>query len=440
MKTSLMWFRRDLRLHDNPALTAALDGFSKTILCFTLDPAILKARETGAPRIRFFLQTLQALESEIEKRGGHLTLIEGAPDQVLPDLASAHAVDALFWNRDYEPYAIRRDAAMARVCKEKDIAVHTFHDQCLHPPGEVRKSDGDPYVVFTPFFRQWQKQSIPDPLPAPTSLQKTVPADGVPLPDASQWADQDEIQLPPAGEAAAQQQLDHFLENGLMDYHQERDNPSVEGTSRLSPHLRFGSLSARTVWKNLAPRRGKGRDIFLSELAWRDFYKQILHFFPHVEKGAYRREYDAIQWPNQKQWFHAWCAGQTGFPIVDAGMRQLNQSGWMHNRLRMIVASFLTKDLQIDWRWGERYFMQRLLDGDLAANNGGWQWAAGTGTDAAPYFRIFNPTRQAERFDPGGHYIERWVPEVESRDYPDPIVDHKAQRESTLKLYKQALG
>jgi deoxyribodipyrimidine photo-lyase len=440
MSKSIMWFRRDLRLDDNPALDHALSESRQILLCYVLDPSILQAKETGSPRVAFFLSALRHLHEAIRDKGGQLSILEGKPEKVLLDIARAQNVELITWNRDYEPYAVRRDEEVARRAREAGISIRTFHDQCLQPPGEITKADGKPYVVFTPYYKQWLQAGKESPVRAPDRLKTGSIEKSRTLPDLGELDRTSEIPLPPADEISAQSQLDQFIDSNLDRYDSARDIPFLNATSRLSPYLRFGILSPRRLRERLKLRRSQGAKIFLSELAWRDFYKQILHFFPHVATGAYRKEYDAIPWPNDKKLFKAWCDGRTGFPIVDAAMRQLNQTGWMHNRLRMIVASFLAKDLQIDWRWGERYFMQKLIDGDLSANNGGWQWAAGTGTDAAPYFRIFNPTRQAERFDPEGKFIEQWVPEIDTDDYPPPIVDHKIQRDSTLKLYKSAIS
>ncbi|MEO0452744.1 MAG: deoxyribodipyrimidine photo-lyase [Verrucomicrobiota bacterium] len=438
MKT-LFWFRRDLRLRDLTGLHLALEESDHVTLCTFLDPEILDSKETSPARIAFFLKALESLKVEIEERGGSLCLIRGNPQQNLVPFAESQQIKKVFWHRDYEPYAIQRDQEIEQRCALAGISVEVIEDQCLQAPGTVLKGDGDPYVVFTPYFKQWKNKDIAEEFPAPKSLKKAKVSDP-PLVEFSIKEDSFREGLFPASEKAAWKKLLSFKEDHVIDYDSARDIPALEGTSRLSPYLRFGIISARSVYHELKHLRSEGYQTYLSELAWRDFYKQILHFFPHVATGSYRKEYNAIPWPNSKEYFQAWCDGRTGFPIVDAAMRQLNETGWMHNRLRMITASFLTKDLQVDWRWGERYFMLKLLDGDLAANNGGWQWAAGTGTDAAPYFRIFNPTRQAEKFDPEGKFIEKMVPEIDSADYPAPIVDHSQMRDSTLKLYKSALG
>jgi deoxyribodipyrimidine photo-lyase len=308
----------------------------------------------------------------------------------------------------------------------------------------VLKADGKPYTVFTPYSKIWKQQPIPELSPRPRKINTPSGMDSMPLPTPGELGHIPGIPLPPAGEKAALDCLKHFTGENLLHYGSRRDIPALDATSHLSPHLRFGTISPRTIFHAALAARQRHRasareiDVFVSELIWRDFYKTILFYFPGVMDHSFRKDYEAVEWENDKKFFQAWCEGRTGFPIVDAAMRQLNQTGWMHNRLRMIVASFLTKDLLIDWREGEAYFMKQLLDGDPAANNGGWQWAAGTGTDAQPYFRIFNPYSQAEKFDPDGKFIETCIPEINSLDYPRPIVDHTRQRSKALALYQAA--
>ncbi|MCX6935631.1 MAG: deoxyribodipyrimidine photo-lyase, partial [Verrucomicrobia bacterium] len=344
-----------------------------------------------------------------------------------------------------EPYARQRDEKVVAMAREEGIDVEACDDLMIHPPGSIEKVAGGPYTVFTPYSRTWLAKPPHDPLPRPKNLVGVATARGIPLPSLRDLGlEPCDLTPPPGGEEAAQGLLRSFAEKNLRRYESTRNFPRADTTSHLSPHLRFGSISVRTVLATARriraedPSCKKQVNVFISELIWRDFYKQILWEFPHVATGSFRRGYDAIEWENNKDLFQAWCDGRTGYPIVDAAMRQLNQTGWMHNRLRMIVASFLTKDLLISWQWGERYFMKQLFDGDLAANNGGWQWAAGTGTDAQPYFRIFNPSSQAERFDPEGKFIAQYVPEAESLKYPAPIVDHARQRVRALEMYKKA--
>ena len=443
----IVWFRRDLRVSDHTALHRAAASGAPLIPVFVFDPAILGAKDTGSRRTSFMLECLRSLAANLEHLGARLLFRKGHPERELAALAKETGAKTIFFNKDVEPYSRKRDEKVAKMAKEEGLTIEACDDLMIHPPGKVQKAAGGAYTVFTPFLRAALAIPFHDPLPRPTKLSGVIPPKAPPLPEIGDLGlDRCEIPLPPAGEKAAQELLRDFVAKNLRRYDSLRNIPQVDATSRLSPHLRFGTISVRTVLASA--RRARAEDpgakkqigVFISELFWRDFYKQILWEFPHVAEGSFRREYDAIEWENRKDLFHAWCEGRTGFPIVDAAMRQLNQTGWMHNRLRMIVASFLTKDLLISWQWGERYFMQKLFDGDLAANNGGWQWAAGTGTDAQPYFRIFNPTSQAEKFDPEGKFIAQFVPEVDSLKYPAPIVDHARQRVRALEMYKKARG
>jgi deoxyribodipyrimidine photo-lyase len=442
MKTALVWFRRDLRLTDNTALHHALKEAEWVVPVFVFDPKILRSPDVGGRRVAFLLACLDSLDKNLRHAGGRLILREGEPIPTLRALAREVQAEAIFWNKDYEPFALKRDAAVADLCAQEGWAARTYDDQCLQPPGAVLKKDGTPYTVFTPFSRAWMEKTSPRPLPRPKTVSVPGKLASAELPTVEALGHKMDVVLPPAGERAGLDVLKAFMAGPVGSYQSKRDLPAVEGTSRLSPHLRFGSISPRTVLaaaheardRKIGPAGEIG--VFVNELIWRDFYKHILHHFPHVERGAFRKEYDGIEWPNDRKLFSAWCEGKTGYPIVDAAMRQLNQTGWMHNRLRMITASFLTKDLLVDWKWGERYFMKQLLDGDLAANNGGWQWAAGTGTDAQPYFRIFNPSSQTERFDPEEEFIRKYVPEVGTAAYVRPVVVHSEQRNKALALYK----
>ncbi|MDX6766299.1 MAG: deoxyribodipyrimidine photo-lyase [Candidatus Methylacidiphilales bacterium] len=442
MKTALVWFRRDLRLEDNTALHRALSEAEQIVPVFVFDPKILSSPDVGGRRVAYLLACLDSLDKNLRHIGGRLILREGDPVTALRELAREAGAEAVFWNKDYEPFSLKRDAAVEAMCGSSGLAFRAFDDQCVHAPGTVLKQDGTPYTVFTPFSRAWKEKPEPSPWPRPKSIRVPGGLAGAALPTLESLGHRVDIELPPAGERAAHESMKAFLAEAVGTYKSQRDIPSVEGTSRLSPHLRFGTLSPRTVLAGAraALSRGVGPEaeigVFVNELIWREFYKHILHHFPHVESGCFRKGYDALAWENDKSLFAAWCEGRTGYPIVDAGMRQLNQTGWMHNRLRMITASFLTKDLLIDWKWGERYFMKQLLDGDLAANNGGWQWAAGTGTDAQPYFRIFNPSSQTAKFDPEEKFIRRYVPEVDTPSYPRPVVVHSEQRDKALALYK----
>jgi len=441
MKRALVWFRRDLRVSDQSALAAARGEADEIVPLFILDPGILEAKRTGSRRVAFLLGCLDSLAGNISHLGGRLILRQGQPDQVIKEICQEIHIESVHWNRDYEAYARKRDKKVQTVLQNLGVRVEQHEDLCLCAPGTVLKQDGNPYTVFTPFSRQWKQVFQDIPRPRPQSIKTPRSIWSMDLPAAEHLGHSIDIDIPDTGEKAALGRLKEFINNHLSTYDTERDYPAIDGTSRLSPDLKFGSIGPRLVYSEVFNERKKGgsiaqgADAYLNELIWRDFYKHILHFFPHVENGAFRKKYDNLEWENNRDYFEAWCRGETGYPIVDAAMRQLNQTGWMHNRLRMIVASFLTKDLLVDWRWGERYFMEQLLDGDIAANNGGWQWAAGTGTDAQPYFRIFNPFSQAKKFDPEGRFIERFVGDIHASDY-QPIVDHKAQREKALALYK----
>ena len=445
MKIALHWFRADLRLSDNTALHAAVSEADLVIPVFIFDPRILTAPDTGAPIVGFMVECLGSLEKNVEAAGGKLIFRYGDVEEEMTSLLRETKAHALYFNRDYEPGAKKRDAAVATMARAMGVKVQSYKDGVLHEPDEVLKSDGEPYRVFTPYARAWRTKAK---APVLRAVKFRRPAGfkdprGIELPTAKELGFRLEIALPPAGERAARDRLKAFAAGDALRYSRGRDFPAAEATSRLSPHLRLGTISPRTVLASVEhsaakhPAARNEVDVFTNELIWRDFYRQILWHYPHVAGASYREEYDDLKWENDDRLFAAWCAGRTGFPIVDAGMRQLNTTGWMHNRVRMIVAMFLTKDLLVSWQWGERYFMQKLIDADLASNNGGWQWSASTGTDAQPYFRIFNPIAQAEKFDPEGGYIHRYVPEVETRDYPAPIVDHGVQRLKALALFKR---
>jgi deoxyribodipyrimidine photo-lyase len=445
MKVGIHWFRCDLRLSDNSALHAASLEADAVVPVFIFDPAILQAPETGAPQVAYMLRTLESLEKNVAAAGGKLIFRHGDVLHEMRAILQETGARFLFFNRDYEPDARKRDAAVEKLAQSLGIEVRSFKDGMIHEPHEILKSDGKPYGVFTAYSRGWRFRSSTPVLPTvkfhrPSGLKEPR---SLPLPGLGELGFSTDIDLPPAGERAGRDQLKRFVSGALLHYATRRNYPAEEGTSRLSPHLRLGTLSPRTVLA-MAEKEGRGLsgaradiDAFVGELVWRDFYRQILWHFPHVARSCYRSAYDGLKWENDERLFAAWREGRTGYPIVDAGMRQLNATGWMHNRVRMIVAGFLTKDLLISWQWGERYFMQRLLDADLASNNGGWQWSAGTGTDAQPYFRIFNPVSQAVKFDSEGVYIHRYVPEVETLAYPAPIVDHAVQRVKALELFKK---
>jgi deoxyribodipyrimidine photo-lyase len=466
------WFRRDLRLHDNTALAAAAHAAGGAVApVFIFDDAILQGRWASPNRTAFLLACLQALDADLRAQGSRLIIRRGDPRELLPQLARALGASGVYWNRDYTPYAIRRDTTLKTGLRDAGFAAQSFKDVVVFEMNEVMTKEGRPYTVYTPYARSWRRllEERGAPVQAAPQLaysdeQRHVLADHAhPIPTLADLGMTDAVALPTAGEAAAKEQLQRFVSAhaGLAGYADRRNLMGDAGTSRLSPHLRLGTLSVRQcVQAAQAQAAGAGAESWIGELIWRDFYVQVLYHHPHVLSGAFKPAYNDLAWENDAALFEAWKAGKTGYPVVDAAMRQLLQEGWMHNRARMIVASFLTKDLLIDRRWGETHFMQQLIDGDPAANNGGWQWAASTGTDAQPYFRIFNPASQSEKFDPEGAYVRRYVPELANvptryihaphtmapadqiradikvgRDYPAPIVDHKERRERALALY-----
>lgn len=464
IRPTIWWIRRDLRLADNDALAAALTHSGPLIPLFILDPILLQPAHHQSNRLAFLLDGLRVLDRELQSRGSRLIVRSGPPFQVLTEIVRETGAVAIFAEEDYSSYARQRDTQI-----RESLPLILAGSTAIRPPGTVLKGDGSPYTVFTPFSRAWLAMPLPrenDLLPSPRELPDPGDLAGDPIPMLTNRSGA--IPFPP-GENEAQSRLRGFTATKIHEYHETRDRVDLDGTSGLSPYLRFGMLSARQAavtalkMKGQTPSAGTGSATWLNELIWRDFYIHILYHFPHVSRASFRENLRHIVWRNDKTEFEAWCRGQTGYPIVDAAMRQLSGSGWMHNRARMITASFLVKDLLIDWRWGEQWFMQNLVDGDPAANNGGWQWTAGTGTDAAPYFRIFNPITQGQKFDPSGHYIRRWLPELAGlddryihepwrmtpveqrltgfypgRDYPLPIVDHALARERTLAAYHLA--
>ncbi len=427
---NIFWFRRDLRLHDNAGLYHALKEGKPVVPIFIFDKNILDELEDRTDRrVEFIHRALGEMQQQLLKMGSTLDVRYGFPEEVYRQLLKEYNIEKVFTNHDYEPYAKQRDAAIAQLLKANNISFHSFKDQVIFEKDEVLKDDGRPYTVFTPYSRKW-KATVNDFYLKSYSNKKYFanffkqPLKSIPS--------LEEMNFKPAGLPFPGKEWQGAI---IRNYKEQRDIPSVQGTSRLSVHLRFGTTSIRV----LAAEAGALNETFLNELIWRDFYHMILWHFPQVVGHAFKPDYDKIKWRNNEKEFEAWCNGQTGYPIVDAGMRELNTTGYMHNRVRMIVASFLTKHLLIDWRWGEAYFAKKLLDFDLAANNGGWQWAAGSGCDAAPYFRVFNPHLQTQKFDPELKYIRRWVPELDELTYPRPIVEHEAARKRCLETYAVAL-
>lgn len=428
---NICWFRRDLRLTDNAALHHALKTKEPVLCVFIFDTNILNQLEDKADRrVQFIYDALLEMQETLENKKSSLYILYDTPEAAFKILCSKYNISKVFTNEDYDPYARERDQKIAALLKEKNIEFHSFKDQVIFSKEEVLKEDGTPYTVFTPYSKKWKATLDEFYLkPYPTQKYSRYFLEHAPIPFPS---------LQKMGFAATEKNFpSKDAEAALIKHYADtRDFPGIKGTSRLSVHLRFGTISIRT----LAAKAGKLSTTFLNELIWRDFYHMILWHFPQVGKGkAFKPAYDHIQWRYAEKEFEKWCVGQTGYPIVDAGMRELNETGFMHNRVRMITASFLCKHLLIDWRWGEAYFAQKLLDYDLAANNGGWQWAAGSGCDAAPYFRIFNPYLQTKKFDPEFKYIRKWVPEFEEFTYPKPMVNHEMARERCLEVYKKGL-
>lgn len=431
--TTIFWFRRDLRLHDNAGLYHALKSGNPVQCVFIFDENILSKLKKGEvdKRVSFIHQQIVRLSSELQKFGASIAVYHDTSEKAWEKIITDFPVKFVFTNHDYEPYARKRDAAVGKSLLSKGIEFFTCKDQVIFEKDEVVKDDGKPYTVFTPYKNKYRKKlnefylrSYPTEKYFPNFLQRKQGA----IPSVSELGFiNGNVDFPEA-----------FIQVGtIIHYKAQRDFPAIRGTSLLSVHFRFGTISVRQLFQGATDETND--ETWTNELIWREFYMQILWHFPHVAKSSFKSEYDRIEWRNNESEFAAWCEGETGYPLVDAGMRELNETGFMHNRVRMVVASFLVKHLLIDWRWGEAYFAEKLLDFDLSANNGGWQWAAGSGTDAAPYFRIFNPTEQQKKFDPEFIYIKKWVPEFGTSDYPEPIVDHKLARERCLIVYKNAL-
>lgn len=428
---SIFWFRRDLRLQDNAGLYQALTGGHNVLPVFIFDRNILdELEDKNDRRVDFIHQALHGIQRELAALGSSLQVFHGEPLQVFKTLLQRYKIKTVYCNHDYEPYARERDEAVAALFSSHSIAFKSYKDQCIFEKEEVLKEDKTPYTVFTPYSRKWKSQLL-------SAHYKTYPTEQhfgnfakSPLGDI------------PSLEAMGFQKTDLLLtapqwpaQQLLQEYKSKRDFPALPGTSRLSMHLRFGTISIRGLVTRALPQS----ESWLNELIWRDFYMMILWHFPHVVKRAFKPAYDRLLWKNDPEGFARWCKGQTGFPLVDAGMRELNHTGFMHNRVRMVTSSFLVKDLLIDWRLGEAYFAKKLNDFDLSANNGGWQWAAGTGCDAAPYFRVFNPAEQQKKFDPTEAYINKWIPEYNSPAYPPPMIDHAMARKRAIAHYRQAL-
>ncbi len=463
-----MWFRRDLRLLDNTALYHALNNGENVFCVFVFDTTILnELTDVTDQRVDFIWRSVIQLKQKIRNMGGELQVVKGNPIEEIPKIVLEFEINAVYFGEDYEPCAIERDKRIKQTLSKYKTHVRAFKDQVILGKSEVLSPKGSPYTVFTPYKKAW-KQKMGD-ISSFTELKLNIRhfaqckvTEMIKLRELGFTPPADSKPHVEAGEIGAQRCLSSF-EARIQDYHHQRDFPHLSATSRLSVHLRFGTISIRQVYNSANQSVSTGHAAWLNELVWRDFYFSILFHFPHVANQSFKRKYDALKFTNNQAFFEAWINGNTGYPIVDAGMRQLNHTGFMHNRLRMITASFLVKDLCVDWRWGEKYFAKKLLDFDLAANNGGWQWAASTGCDAQPFFRIFNPLLQSKKFDENGVFIREFVPELRKIpdrfihspflmtledqenysfklgiDYPYPIVNHAEMREQTLKMYKMA--
>lgn len=429
-KINIFWFRRDLRLEDNAGLYHALHTAKPVLPIFIFDKAILDELEDPKDRrVNFIHDALEMMQARLRRLGSGLRVFHAYPHEVFSSLLQQYEIDKVYANEDYEPYARKRDAEVAGTLEMVGARLLLFKDQVVFAKDEIQKDNGQPYTVFTPYSRKWKAALRDGHL---ESYRVNLYSDGF-----YKWESPPIPALKTIGFERVQGVFSppELSVEKLKNYGRWRDFPAVNGTSRLGVHLRFGTISIR----KLVAAALQTSESFLNELIWREFYQSVLWHNPALVQQSFKPEYDNINWRNNEKDFMAWCTGHTGYPIVDAGMRELNQTGYMHNRVRMIVASFLTKHLLIDWRWGEAYFAKHLLDYDLASNNGGWQWAAGSGCDAAPYFRIFNPYLQTKKFDPDLTYIRKWIPELDTRSYPKPVVDHEVARSRCLLAYQQAL-
>ncbi|QCK16095.1 cryptochrome/photolyase family protein [Mangrovivirga cuniculi] len=430
-KINIFWFRRDLRTDDNHGFYEALKSDKKVLPIFIFDRDILDDLEDeDDARVTFLSDKVNELHEQFKKHNSGLLTFYDTPEKAFKSLVKDYDIEAVYTNRDYEPYAKERDNKIEELLKKEDISFHTFKDQVIFEKYEILTKTDSYYKVFTPYSRSWLDKWEKDNIPHYWSENSLSNLYETKVRKPHQLSDmgfkRTDIDIP----------TDNINESVIETYDETRDIPSLEhGTSRLGVHLRFGTISIR----KLAKKAAELNETFLNELIWREFYMMILFFNPKVVNNNFKPKYDAVKWQNDEEKFKKWCEGKTGYPLVDAGMRQLNKTGYMHNRVRMVVASFLCKHLLIDWRWGEAYFARKLLDYELSSNNGGWQWAAGTGTDAQPYFRVFNPTSQLKKFDPDMKYVYKWVPEIKNGDYPSPIVEHKAARERAIKTYEQAV-
>lgn len=430
-KISIFWFRRDLRTEDNTGLYYALQQEKNVLPLFIFDRNILdKLEDRNDARVEFIHDKIATLKNHFERKDSSMLVKYGEPLSIFKELLEEFDLESVYTNRDYEPYAQERDQAVGKLLKEKDVSFMTFKDQVIFEPNEIENGSGDHYKVFTPFSKKWKEkfEALSEDSMEQTQWKNLLKTD-----TKYDLISLEEMDFKPSKVSIPSEQASDQL---IKKYDETRNFPAKDGTTRLGIHLRFGTISIR----ELARRAAGLNETYLNELIWREFYMMILAHNPQVVDEAFKPAYDQIPWRKDEEQFQAWCEGKTGYPIVDAGMRELNATGYMHNRVRMVVASFLTKHLLLDWRWGEAYFAKKLLDYELASNNGGWQWAAGTGTDAQPYFRVFNPESQMEKFDKNLDYVKKWVPEYGTDEYPKPIVDHKFARERAIDTYKTALN
>lgn len=425
MKISIFWFRRDLRLEDNTALIHAINSGLPVLPIFIFDSQIIQELSNNDPRINFIYKNLKSIHQELEKLGSGLLCMKGNPEDIWEEIISKYTIEEVFYNKDYEPYALKRDEIINAILHKNQIAFHSYKDQVIFEENEILKDDGKPYTVFTPYKNKWLQKFNGELLQQDIRGEKTVFFQAkINFPSLTEF-----------GFRASDIEVKEYNLSQLDEYHKFRDFPAESQTSYLGPHLRFGTVSIRQIISQLE----KAHETFLNELIWREFFMQILFHFPHVVNDNFKSKYNGITWINDELDFEKWCKGETGYPLVDAGMRELNATGYMHNRVRMITAGFLCKHLLIDWRWGEAYFASKLLDYELSSNNGNWQWAAGTGCDAAPYFRIFNPSEQLKKFDKEFKYVRKWIPEFDDLSYPQPIIEHTFARQRALSVYKKGI-
>lgn len=425
-KVAIFWFRRDLRLEDNVALFNALNSSNKVLPIFIFDEEILDNLPKNDARVSFIYQTLEQLDTDLKDAGSSLLIKKGNPLEVWKTIISEFDISAVYTNKDYEPYGLQRDAEISDFLKSKSIDFLTYKDQVIFEEAEVTKNDGLPYTIYTPYKNKWLQKF---------NAEEDLKNHAINFNNFHQFTSKTPS-LKSIGFNESSIKVKSYNLSNLASYDEIRDFPFIDKTSYLSPYFRFGLVSVRKMVQFAL----KTNATFLNELIWREFFMQVLFHFPKVVTNNFKQKYDAIPWRNNQAEFEKWCKGETGYPMVDAGMRQLNKTGYMHNRVRMITAGFLCKHLLIDWRWGEAYFAQKLLDYELSANNGNWQWAAGTGCDAAPYFRVFNPEAQLKKFDKDLQYIRKWIENFDELTYPQPMVEHKFARERAIATYKEALN